>query len=100
MGARRVGGPEGWGPDQKKVRVPRVGAQRVGPEGGWPKISLFFFFSLSGVFSCNFGGVSSGCLAEGMSEAGSGGGGSCGGGGPARGRGPAEEMKKSKNLSI
>ena len=58
MGAQRVGGPEGWGPDVEKVRAPRVGVRRVGarrighrsaglegwgPEGGGPKISRFFF---------------------------------------------------------
>ena len=31
MGARRVGGPEGWGPDLEKVGARRVGARRVGP---------------------------------------------------------------------
>ena len=73
MGARRVGGPERWGPDQEKVRAPRVGVRRVGarrvgprsvgarrvnaPKAGGPKIWRFFFplphpfslfFSLSG----------------------------------------------------
>ena len=81
MGARRVGGPEGWGPGLEKVRAPRVGvrrvgalrvghrsvgARRVGAEGGRPKISGFFSlfhshfgsFSLSlVVFSWKFGGV-------------------------------------------
>ena len=81
MGARRVGGPEGCGPDLEKVSAPRVGVRRVGPKGrapqrggskcggpkaGGPKICAFFSlsrphfrsFSLSlGVFSWNFGGV-------------------------------------------
>ena len=30
VGARRVGGPDWWGPDIQKVRAPRVGVRRVG----------------------------------------------------------------------
>ena len=60
VGPPRVGGPEGWAP---KGGAPKGGA----PKGGAPKSSLFFFpfpppfrsFCLSlGVFSLNFGGVS------------------------------------------
>ena len=65
MGARRGGGPEGWGPGGVGARRgggPKGGGRR----GGGPKISRFFcslppeisFFLLSlGVFSLNFGGV-------------------------------------------
>ena len=52
MGARRVGGPEGWGPDLEKVRAPRVGSEGSAPaawglegwgiEGGPLNISRFF----------------------------------------------------------
>ena len=85
MGARRVGGPEGRGPDLEKVRALRVGVRRVGARRvghrsvgvrrvgarrvghrsvgarrvGARRRALPFslFFSLSGVFSWKFGGV-------------------------------------------
>ena len=78
MGARRVGGPEGWGPDLEKVRAPRVGVRRVGARRVGHRsvgarrrgaqhfglffpsfVSIFALFSLSlwGVFSWKFGGV-------------------------------------------
>ena len=50
MGARRVGGPEGWGPDLEKVRAPRVGSPKGGgSKGGGPKAGAqnFALFSLS-----------------------------------------------------
>ena len=34
MGARKVGGPEGWGPDLEKVRAPRVFALFLSLSGG------------------------------------------------------------------
>ena len=54
VGAWRVEGPEGWGPDLEKVRAPRVGPRRVGPHSvgvrrvgarrvGGPKFRSFFF---------------------------------------------------------
>ena len=38
MGARRVGGPEGWGPDLEKVRGPNGwGWKCLGPKGRAPQ---------------------------------------------------------------
>ena len=61
MGARRVGGPEGWGPDLEKVRAKGWGPKGGGPKAGrskavGPKFRAFFplplpfslFFSLWG----------------------------------------------------